>query len=266
MKEKTVFLMGGLGNQISQLNLGENLKNKNIKVRYSSLLIQENLITKLLGWKIHDFVLSKLFNVENVKTKFFIDIWHLCMGYLSRLFSCNVAGVILEKKNINSFDQIKYLNSFIGYWQSPLLINDIGVQKIKEILRFKIHKKPNSQIIHIRGGDFMKKDRISYKYLKKAISYIDQGSELSVITNDVDFSENLLHKAGIKTYKFITGSVSQDFIALTESNFIICSNSTFSIWGSLLSEAEIILIPKTRSNRMLKDFKLNQVKKEIKYV
>lgn len=266
MKEKVVFLMGGLGNQISQLNLGENLKNKTTKVRYSSLLIEKNLITKILGWKIHDFTLCSLFRVENINTKFSIDTLYLCIGYLSRLFSCKVAGVLFEKKNINSFVQIKDVNSFIGYWQSPLLMTKIGIEKIKEIQNFKINEKPDSQIMHIRGGDFKETDRISYKYLEKSISYIDQQKKLSVITNDIDFAKTLLNKSGIKSYQFVMGSVSEDFISLTESSLIICSNSTFSIWGSLLSKAKIILIPKTSSNRMLEDFKLDRVKEEIKYV
>ena len=64
MKKERVnlWLMGGFGNVLFQMNYGYYLKSKGIDVSFISTLTNENFITKyLLRWKIHQNLYTKVF-------------------------------------------------------------------------------------------------------------------------------------------------------------------------------------------------------------
>ena len=68
-----------------------------------------------------------------------------------------------------------------------------------------------------------------------------------------------------KGFSFSENNAYMDFNEMRRSRIIISGNSTFSIWSSILSNAEIIFVPKTYSNRLLSVHTLDNVNKRIHY-
>ena len=103
-------------------------------------------------------------------------------------------------------------------------------------LNFLNIKKKNSEelTLHIRGGDFDRKNRLQ-KNQMKAIILLCKSLMLNliVVTNDKVFSKKLL---GETLYKFYTGkSAYDDFIKLASSSNLYLSNSTFAFWAAMIA-------------------------------
>ena len=56
-----IYLQGGFGNVLFQLVHYLSLKNRGYSPVFIDILTKENLITKLLGWKIHDQIYLDVF-------------------------------------------------------------------------------------------------------------------------------------------------------------------------------------------------------------
>jgi hypothetical protein len=119
---------------------------------------------------------------------------------------------------------------------------------------FKRDMKPlNAYFIHVRRGDYVNNSNYTLDYdtyFKKAIDYLGKDSQYYIMSDDIDYC---------KQYPLFE-SLQKTFIKDTDINTLylmsscslggICSNSTFSWWGSYLIENpnKKVIFPSTWMN------------------
>ena len=240
--------MGGLGNNLSQLFLAYKLESNGYKVEVNNFLCNKNLVTKYLRWSIHDQSVRKIYKNlykknKNNLLKVFVDLIFLIGSkYLKGFFG----KYLFDSNDIESLNYIIKKNKIIlgGYWQKVDIYNETNLIDFKKYLfgdsLGEISKGYN---IHIRGGDFIKFNKnINKSYYLTALSIINHSKTIKVFTNDMKFSKGILPNTHI--YKYSKNNLAMDdFTDMLLSKLLICSNSTFSIWAGLLSNAEKIVIP-----------------------
>jgi len=242
----SVFLMGGLGNQLFQLARAYSLKEMGYDVCVVRLTRFKTIIYKLIGFTQHEDWLdieniTKTLNIP-IKEVNFYQIVFLALIFLIKKFKVNIFfdTVLNQNKTI----QFKFVD--VGYFQSEKHIskNSIDVIASSIINSLEIHHSDEikSFIAHIRGGDFLYKHRTesqvlpinrneAYELLKLA-SHIK--TNIQIVTNDKDFVSEIFNFSKdivIRESK----SAKDDFLTLCRSNILFLSNSTFSFWAGVIS-------------------------------
>jgi hypothetical protein len=150
---------------------------------------------------------------------------------------------------------------FDGYWQS-IDFAKIAMSKIQKsfklsskIKKYDLYKRivsSNSVAIHFRGGDFKsikEYNILSENYYRKSIDYlllnITEETEYYLFYDDYEFMESVLPKdlKNINLVSSITRDPLDDFQLMMSCSYIITSNSTFSWWAAMMSNAVIIVSP-----------------------
>lgn len=227
-KTANIHLMGGLGNQLFQINFGYYLiKKYNFKINFNSYLCEKNYFTNyLLRWKIHNF------NCVNIFDNFY--------PYSKDNIIPALASRIKNKK-YSYFSKYKWPDSFyrnyFGYFQSKKNLYKIWF-KNELIIRkdlFNTRLDPNVITVHIRLTDSETiNENINY-YNKILDKYKNQN--LRVITDDTQTTKVLLNKHGINNIKLTSNTALEDFTVLLNSEIIAIAPSTFSWWGAMLSDS-----------------------------
>ena len=104
--------MGGLGNQLFQINYANYLKKRGIKVNIFNNLCFENFLTKNLGWTIHEYVLDQIIDDEIEKS------CELIAPAIAKSNYFNQYSNFYKNKTI---PKVPARNSF-GYFQNPSLM------------------------------------------------------------------------------------------------------------------------------------------------
>lgn len=243
MSKVTVYLIGGLGNNLFQMSYAENLKKDYDKVVFNTYLQKKNVLTKFLGWTIHpNEIIDSMLQEEIVCDTFnFLDFFYvLCIFFLAK-----TRIVDLSDSNKNKC----FLNRVIGYWQQNVQQSTPFLEKLKFLalaLKTKsdISKQINRNIIHVRRGDFDEKIQISMDYYKDAIEACGLNNFV-VVTNDRSvISEFSSLFPDVSFELSIGGSQIDDFVIMTNASLMITSNSTFSYWASQIEPVPIVYYPR----------------------
>ena len=260
-----IFLFGGFGNNLSQINFGKLLEKKGFKVEFDDTLVQRNIFTRMLGWYVHDATYKNL-NLKIKNTNIFFKILIFSILVLCKVLNKSIFKVFYEGKDcLDKIDEkkLKKYSYIFGYFQSPKLLEQ-GIY-IKKLLP-PCNETLNQIAVHIRGGDFLEKDKLDDKYYIHSMNRLkNYDLPFKIFTNDLFLSEKILKGLKIKNFSFSKNNAYMDFNEMRRSRIIISGNSTFSIWSSILSNAEIIFVPKTYSNRLLSVHTLDNVNKRIHY-
>ena len=264
-KQVVVHLYGGIGNQLFQYTFGEYLRYKhqlNVFYDISSFGVlatfrelQINSITDEIPiFKTGHFFFSRYTKYLRIVLKVLF-----CMKRGYKYFYNGIDESILTADNW----KVIY---FDGYWQdkkyAEWIISNVGniylsIDKIPVEFEKYIHfvKKHNVTSIHIRRGDYLKKENInllgicSLKYYTDSVEYIlskDPSTEIIVISDDNEWvrknlrlSKNyiIVEELNIKPFWYI--------YLMSQCNNNIMSNSTFSWWGAFLNNhnEKIIVAP-----------------------
>ena len=159
--------------------------------------------------------------------------------------------------------ELKKYSYFFGYFQSPKLLKQ-GI-RIRDLLP-PTHETLDQIAVHIRGGDFLEGDRLDEKYYINSIKKLKKYDlPFKIFTNDESLSKKIIRELKINNFSFSKKNAYMDFNEIRRSKIIISGNSTFSIWSSILSNADIIFLPRISSNRLLSEYTLNNVNKSIEY-
>lgn len=104
--------------------------------------------------------------------------------------------------------------------------------------------------VHVRGGDYLKENtsyvQLTSEYYKKAISIVSEtcGSlPVWVFTDDVDYAKQILSSFSDLFYvdgKLTTAAEEMKLMSMALG--IVCANSTFSYWASLISDSASLVI------------------------
>lgn len=241
-----IYLMGGLGNNILQvlatLDSGHQAK-------YVSFLQRQNVITRFLGWTIHENVIEQLFDLEVIQPKRFFLLESLDV----LLLSCSkiLGREILSRNYMNSTPSLKDIicSSAIGGYMHPVSLEQFNFLSSKRHFLKASLEKVDQIGVHVRRGDLGDNSALGLlesetlnNVAKKEVSF--SGYPVVVYTNDKDWCErNLTFEYEFSKSSPVLNPVVSDFIGLASSATLICSNSTFSYTAAMLGCNEKVLVP-----------------------
>lgn len=247
MSEVTVYLMGGLGNNLFQIAHAEELKVKYDKVNFNIYLQKKNWLTEILGWSIHPTDLTS----ELIKEESIIDEFSL-VDYIYIFFV--FVFVRIGFVNLNNAEKCTvFMRRTIGYWQKNNRLNKVFMNRLFSVVNdFKLEfhnlKQFNMNIIHIRRGDFDKNIQLDFSYYDIAIQTSNE-TNFVLVTNDRsvlnEFKENYPNMNFVLS---TGGSQIEDFIIMAKASLVITSNSTFAYWATQINPVPIIYYPSNLSS------------------
>lgn len=257
-----IYLMGGAGNNLFQLALGTEFKNRGYIVVYNTYLRKPNILTRLLGWSIHEdklinFLLESELHTSKLSSYAFFQVISSFIFYrlgLKDLFS-------IQK---DSFHTTGNTTHYIGYWQSGPHLNP----KVYDQLQIKIMEYFSRQgrirnndfekkiVCHYRAGDFPEGWRLSKNYYDNALSYFPNLTPL-IVTNDIASTKEI----GFEGLDIVSSSFDDDLFVLFSANILVCSNSTLCYWAATLGNCLQVIVPSHLNENRL--YNLKFFKKEI---
>jgi hypothetical protein len=135
-----------------------------------------------------------------------------------------------------------------GYFQNAKYFDEVR-SDLMDLFQFQpvpFTVKPNSAFIHIRRGDFLKCSEhnlnLEKYYLNSVHWFLKQNSSIHfyVISDDIKFcKENKLFQGQTTNLTYVDGLNELETMTLMKSCDLggICSNSSFSWWGSYLNDS-----------------------------
>ena len=247
----SLYLMGGLGNNLSQLFFAYKLQLLGYEIEVNNFLCTKNFITKILKWSIHDQTVQEIYSSKFVIKKINIIkvIADLILLNFSRVFNGWFLKWYFDANCIGSLNELLKQKTrkhivLAGYWQQLNIYSEHELNEFRDYLFENINKSSlNNLGIHIRGGDFIKWNKnLNISFYNNALDQVKRIDSATIFTNDKNFSREFLPNS--ISYQFsLNGNSKNDFMEMLSFERLICSNSTFSIWAGLLSFAERIIIP-----------------------
>lgn len=224
-----IWLMGGLGNQLFQLNKAVELNNRGYSVTLVNNLVLQNSIiaSKILKWKIHDNVLNKVYDVGSVTTK--KDVMPILLSK-SKMFG------YYTKYYKSEYDVLPTKNMF-GYFQKKINMN-LHSEK------FLLNKKSSDIVMHIRLTD-NNNLVFSKKYYLDIIHKFNL-NHIKVVTDDNAGAKKFLDDNTTIHYDIVSSNTLSDFATLRGAKYVIAAPSTFSFWAAISNEtADKVYVPET---------------------
>lgn len=271
----TVNLLGGLGNILFQL-------------AYAFSISQEFNINLVINLKTNEDKRKSSLNYHLLDNFFRNDIkdidtfQQICEKQYSFV---NYNTEIKDNENIylsGYFQSTKYFKKYLNIFKKNLNFELLDIAK--NIYEYIKNKYNNIIAIHIRGGDYLNLSHyhlnLDEKYYKKVDNIIFDSIEnykYILFTDDLKYTEekfnryydfhiNKLINEYLDDNNIFKNTVELEFLVLSLFETIICSNSTFSIWASYISNAKTIFIPsKWFSKDGPKDFNINDLCLNDKY-
>jgi hypothetical protein len=256
-KTLVIYLMGGLGNVLFQINFAYNLRDAGYNIRLNVYsLMSNNIISKMLKWSNHN-TLNNIFEL-GILDGFEIDD-KFRLSFMNALWSKktgkNIFGTKFYGINSPSHSEIINVTNLFGYFHNKNPVNDFFVNHLQERLNIWLSLKKNLQeligklikhddiIVHVRGGDFTTDSNLELgvDYYKKAIAAATNncGSVL-VLTNDALYAESILCDLPFQIIS--QDSPIADFIIIMKSRIKVLANSTFSWWAAELSDNKCTIV------------------------
>ena len=217
--------MGGLGNQLFQINIGCYLEYHGFKVVYIKNLIEDSFLTKsILGWKIHPNLLEKLF--QNLTLLNFSCLIPLILSKL-KIFS--LYSYYFE----NTVPDLKRLPSHIfGYFQDIKFNEKIWFDKNIRLVNENLSLNYDC-VVHLRFTDannFLQ----NLEYYKKVLKII-KFKKLLICTDDKRYAHKFLLDNNCCHFEISKKSVIEDFYILSSAKEVVIAPSSFSWWATRLN-------------------------------
>ena len=246
-KNLFVFLHGGLGNQLFQLASAYGISKKHCMNLV--LLYDNNYRRTMTHNKTADEFFSTIFNYFNYTCIENIDFTDVNVYTEPNCFHYD-DSIIKERKDYlltGYFQNQKYFKDYKNELIEILKNDGISNNLLQEYPQLK-----ESYFIHIRRGDYVKHPLYEFDrdtYFRKAIDYIlekENDAHFFIVSDDIEYC---------KTYD-VLDSIKKTFVNMETLDTLyfmancakggICSNSSFSGWGTLLNpnEKKIVVLPK----------------------
>ena len=214
-----VWLMGGLGNVLFQVNFGMYLEQRGYKVQFVENLTHTNWVTKILGWKIHDVVYPSLISAEFTQQRW-TPLLLAKSGLMKKFAQYYGKGHLPERPALHTF----------GYFQEKALLRKILIT-IKDPRI--VQREAVNPVIHLRLTDsnYGSENINNLLHLKNLMP----NQRFTIVTDDPLKTQELIRD--IKLDAAIRhGDVLSDFYFLTSAKKLLLADSTFSWWAAALSE------------------------------
>lgn len=222
-----IDVCGGIGNQLFQIAAGyaySKRTNKNFYIDSSKWRGGQGRN----GYEYLDTVF-KNFKYANSNTR-------INVGYSEPRF--NYDPIPDPEENIvlhGYFQSLKYFSECQDEFKSLLNLPKVSLPLIDE---FNI-------AFHIRRGDYLNYPDIHYvcksDYFNRCFDYFE-GYQINVFTDSPEYVKN---EFSDKKFNLIEGHTEvEDLVLISQHDNVVCSNSTFSWWGSFLGEKkDKIIVP-----------------------
>ncbi|MDA8860550.1 hypothetical protein N9I36_01165 [Planktomarina temperata] len=225
--KSTIWLMGGLGNQLFQFNYGSYLKSIGYSVVYSDYLTKRNFSTRLLNWKIHEFCPIEDQDIVSIKPLTAVGVTLLAKAPLLNHVSNFYRASEIKPKSLNIF----------GYFQDFFEVIDSN-----SFLSMKPMRRESSIVCHLRMTDTLWNKEYTSRIIREFLDYpssIDM--KKIVVTDHPELARNMFSS----DITVVKRSVKEDFDLMRAASVLFLSNSTFSFWAAKLGSNQMIYAPKT---------------------
>jgi len=235
--------MGGFGNVLFQILAFKIAKNNNISLKYIDVLTKKNIITKLLGWKIHERLYDDFINQNDIyKVNIYKVFFILIIAIISKIFTIKSSLVVFYNDK-NKFLP-PYANNIFGYFQDKEFLekNKEELLKLGREIRKKYIKNESYIVVHYRYGDsvWAKEHELYYQEVRKLVK---EEKETVMIATDSpkDALEFFRECNNIELTK--VKNAFDDFKYMISAHKLYCAPSTFSWWAahSLSPDSKIII-------------------------
>jgi len=220
-----VNVCGGIGNQLFQIAAGYAYAKKHDK----KLFINTNGWTASQGVSPEEYKTSLLSNFSywRVYTRDVIGIFEQDCSYVEipyRLDNVSLHGY---------YQSLKYFEEYKDEFISLLNLPEIGFSPTKDDVCF-----------HIRRGDYLKFANIHHvcdtKYFERFFNQFAM-KNIYVLTDSPDYVLKEFKDMNFKLVK--TDSELEDLTLMSKFDTIVCSNSSFSWWASLIGGSTNVYVP-----------------------
>jgi hypothetical protein len=266
----SVRLFGGLGNQMFQYMAGKSLAiDRNCHLHIDSGWLRD-------GYSHEKSTISefKFFLPDHQYEKMHRNLIHLYIDRLATVFARNFRVVarllrINAPKSVGFEDltDIECGTELRGYYQSPRyfeklvdsgVISEASFELLQPGQAFKLlasQLETSGYIaIHVRGGDYLNKKsgyvELPVKYYLDALNLLDtKYGHLPkwVFTDDEEHARKLFASViGLNFIENESMTAAESMILMSRADAIVCANSTFSYWASLINgQTSSIVLPRT---------------------
>lgn len=161
----------------------------------------------------------------------------------------NYESKVLYAEPQFKYSEIKYIDDLLldGYFQSEKYFLN-KKKEINELLDFECSEEPtNFCAIHIRTGDYLNESNfnvVTPKYFENAVNYVlsmNNNISFKIISDNNNYARRYLPNN--INCEFVSSDELQDLKTISQCDFAIMSNSSFSWWGSYLGKNKITLAP-----------------------
>ncbi len=228
MADKTlkIWLMGGFGNQLFQINTGAYLIHQGHTVTFVTNLIEKGFVTeKILKWKIHEDTLrSKLLNLRSARHP------HLLPALLAKAPMLTSVACFYH----SAIDENSLSRHIFGYFQDPEFNADLWFDVDYGFIT-PITLPPHDTVVHLRFTDANNfSDNLDY--YSEAISKLGK-AKLFVCTDDREYASNFLRRNSVTDFIISHGSLVDDFGAMVQAKDLVVAPSSFSWWAAKLNKS-----------------------------
>ncbi|WP_102948649.1 alpha-1,2-fucosyltransferase [Aeromonas caviae] len=265
----TVYLMGGLGNQLFQFAAGYVYSQRHKEELYIDLGYV-NQYPAHGGYRLDRLLLSDYISgtIESNAQERFKNRTIIKLPILTRFFNGRFYHESFHSSEKNDVTS-SACPIMLGYWQDVKFFHEAhsflksiivprNISKRAQVLQSKIADKSMSSVsIHVRRGDYINNESVlkvhgvcSIDYYNNAIARIKeyvQDIRFFVFTNDVDWVGEKFKDLFLDTDVIFVGGNSQeeDLWLMSQAKHHIIANSSFSWWGAWLAkhETQIVIAP-----------------------
>jgi hypothetical protein len=240
---KKIWLMGGFGNVLFQILVFNVISKTNKNVYYVKKLTEKNLITKCLGWTIHQELYNDLIEEKDFYPKnLFNSIRIVIVSFLSKIFKKKFQIATFYNEYVQIEDNIS--NNVFGYFQDFKFLNKNKSELLilGEKLRNLYAYKGNLCVVHYRRGDSEWAIKFSNYYLNVRDLLKNESRDILIVTDSLE--EAKIFFSEVNNTKIISSkNALDDFKHLVSAKKLYCAPSTFSWWAahSLEINSEIIM-------------------------
>jgi hypothetical protein len=243
--KKYVYLWGGLGNVLYQINLAYYLYESGYKVFVNKGLLNYNNIFYRKIIKIHKGVYEQIdlfLDSEQVEVNSGLKIKDLVLLFIYKL-RINIKGFKYFNHEWPNEIEISEVNTFFGYFQKTKYISQYLGQTFYSRFKPKMNMElidlvrlDSTILIHARFGDKVSINEFDLNY-NKVLHIFRKFDSVVVVTDDLKYAGRLFLNDNKKNNINLVSSdyLLDDFYLISNAKNVILSRSSFSWWATEIS-------------------------------
>jgi hypothetical protein len=240
-----IWLLGGFGNILFQILASRVLLANGTNIYLINSLTKKNIITKFIGWTIHEPLYTDFLRKNQVvKMCFVFEFAVIFVAMISK--TLRIKFWLATFYDENSEFSKPFAKNVFGYFQNKFFLENHKDQLLllSRDIRELYGSEPINVVVHYRFGDSVwAKENHNY-YLKVREMIQHELSKVVIVTDSpVEASDFFLNCNNITISS--SKNALDDFKILLSASKLYCAPSTFSWWAAhALHSKSHIVVPK----------------------